>query len=44
MSAQVAQVLGRDQAFVGASDALKQEIAESMLLQAVLSDQAVQAA
>ncbi|PSJ37036.1 DUF6683 family protein [Allosphingosinicella deserti] len=44
VSLQLARVLSADPAFTAASDALKQEIAESMLVQAVLADQAVQAA
>jgi hypothetical protein len=44
VSAQVARALGTDPTFTGASDASKQEIAESMLVQAVLANQAVQAA
>lgn len=44
VSAQVARALSADPAFTGASDAFKQEMAESMLVQAVLANQAVQAA
>lgn len=44
VSAQVGRALSADPAFTGASDALKQEIAEAMLVQAVLANQAVQAA
>jgi hypothetical protein len=44
VSAQVARALSNDPAFTGASDAVKQEIAEGMLVQAVLANQAVQAA
>ena len=44
VSLQMARVLSADPAFTGADDALKQEIAESMLVQAVLANQAVQAA
>lgn len=44
VSAQLARAISTTPGFAGASDALKQEIAESMLVQAVLVDQAVQAA
>jgi hypothetical protein len=44
VSAQVGRALSADPTFTSASDAAKQEIAESMLVQAVLADQAVQAA
>ena len=44
VSAQVGRALSADPAFTAASDASKQEIAESMLVQAVLANQAVQAA
>lgn len=44
VSDQVGRALSADPAFTGADDALKQEIAESMLVQAVLANQAVQAA
>jgi hypothetical protein len=44
VSAQVGRALGADPAFASASDPLKQEIAEAMLVQAVLANQAVQAA
>ena len=44
VSAQVARALGADPGFTGASDAAKQEIAETMLVHAVLADQAVEAA
>lgn len=44
VSAQVGRALGADPAFTSASDASKQELAESMLVQAVLANQAVQAA
>lgn len=44
VSAQVGRALGADPAFTSASDASKQEMAESMLVQAVLANQAVQAA
>ena len=44
VSAQVARALGADPGFTGASDGVKQEIAEAMLVHAVLADQAVEAA
>jgi hypothetical protein len=44
VSAQVARAITANPLFAGASDALKQEIAESALINAVLADQAVQAA
>jgi len=44
VSAQVGRALSADPAFTDASDAVKQELAESMLIQAVLANQAVQAA
>lgn len=44
VSAQIARAVSADPALAGASDALKQEIAESMLINAVLANQAVQAA
>lgn len=44
VSAQMARAISSTPGFANASDALKQEIAESMLVQAVLVDQAVQAA
>ncbi|ATY31877.1 hypothetical protein CVN68_07745 [Sphingomonas psychrotolerans] len=44
VSAQMARAISTAPGFANASDALKQEIAESMLVQALLVDQAVQAA
>ena len=44
VSAQMARAISTTPGFANASDALKQEIAESMLVQALLVDQAVQAA
>ncbi|KRA68391.1 hypothetical protein ASD89_16195 [Caulobacter sp. Root656] len=44
VSAQVGRALSANPAFTSASDASKQEMAESMLVQAVLANQAVQAA
>jgi len=44
VSDQVGGALSADPAFTGAGDAFKQEIAEAMLVQAVLANQAVQAA
>jgi hypothetical protein len=44
VSAQVARTLTADRQFAVSSDALKQEVAEGMLIQAVLANQAVQAA
>lgn len=44
VSAQVARAISADPNFAGAKDSLKQEIAESMLVQAMLANQAVQAA
>ncbi|TGX52226.1 hypothetical protein E5A73_15605 [Sphingomonas gei] len=44
VSAQLARAVSAAPGFASASDALKQEIAESMLVQAVLVDQAIQAA
>jgi hypothetical protein len=44
VSEQVGRALSADPAFTGADDAFKQEIAEAMLVQAVLANQAVQAA
>jgi len=44
VSAQMARAISTTPGFANASDALKQEIAESMLVQAVLVDQAIQAA
>jgi hypothetical protein len=44
VSAQMARAISANGTFARASDALKQEIAESMLVQAVLANQAVQAA
>lgn len=44
VSAQMARAISANSSFAGASDALKQEIAESMMIQAVLANQAVQAA
>jgi hypothetical protein len=44
VSAQMARAVSTTPGFANASDALKQEIAESMLVQALLVDQAVQAA
>ena len=44
VSAQVARAISADPSFASASDALKQEIAEGMLIQAVLANQAVEAA
>jgi hypothetical protein len=44
VSAQIARAVSADPSFAEAGDALKQEIAESMLINAVLANQAVQAA
>lgn len=44
VSAQIARAISADPAFSGASDALKQEIAESMLIHALFANQAVEAA
>lgn len=44
VSAQIGRALSADPAFTSAGDAVKQEMAEGMLLQAVLANQAVQAA
>jgi hypothetical protein len=44
VSAQVGRALRADPVFTGSSDAVKQEMAEAMLIQAVLANQAVQAA
>lgn len=44
VSAQMARAISTTPGFANASDALKQEIAESMLVQALLVDQAIQAA
>lgn len=44
VSTQIARAVSADPSFAEASDALKQEIAESMLINAVLANQAVQAA
>ena len=43
VSAQVARALSADPTFTGASDAVKQEMAEGMLVQAMLTAQAVEA-
>jgi hypothetical protein len=44
VSAQIARAISADPAFADASDALKQEIAESMLINALFANQAVEAA